>query len=78
MVLCGRIATVLNGRRGRPRTLTGPTDAGPHVLSGLQTQLVHFYSNLPDVMKWSVDNFKHQEQRGHGVSPLVLSEDVIC
>ena len=73
MVLCGRIATVLNGRRGRPRTLTGPTEAGPHVLSGLQTQLVQFYSNLPDSMKWSVDNFKHQEGRGHGVSRRIYS-----
>ncbi|KAJ7904949.1 hypothetical protein B0H13DRAFT_2509698 [Mycena leptocephala] len=72
MVLCGRIANVLNGRRGRPRTLVGPTVTSPDVLRGLQTQLVQFYADLPNPMKWSVDAFKHQEARGYGGSFLTL------
>ena len=68
MVLCGRISTVLNGQRGRPRTLIGRNDVGPQVLIELQSQLVQFYAGLPESMKWSVENFKHQEARGHGVS----------
>lgn len=73
MVLCGRIANVLNGRRGRLRTLvTGPSVASPEALKGLQTELVQFYAELPDAMKWSVDAFKHQETRGHGDSFLTL------
>ncbi|KAJ6590571.1 fungal-specific transcription factor domain-containing protein [Mycena vulgaris] len=72
MVLCGRIANVLNGRRGRLRTLVGPTTTSPEVLRGLQTQLVQFYADLPDPMKWSVDAFKHQEARGYGGSFLTL------
>jgi hypothetical protein len=69
MVLCGRIANVLNGRRGQLRTLvTGPSVANPEILKGLQTELVQFYAELPEAMKWSVDAFKCQEARGHGVS----------
>ncbi|KAI5119149.1 hypothetical protein M0805_005228 [Coniferiporia weirii] len=71
-VLCGRIATVLNGRRDRSLTLVGPNDTSPHVLSTLQTQLVKFYTELSDSMKWSVTNFKHQEGRGHGGTFLTL------
>ena len=69
LVLCGRIANVLNGRRGRVRTLVGPgvADGGEDVLSGLQAQLVKFYAELPEEMKWSVEAFKRQEARGHGV-----------
>ncbi|KAJ7675429.1 fungal-specific transcription factor domain-containing protein [Mycena rosella] len=72
MVLCGRIASVLNGRRGRLRTLVGPTTSSPEVLRGLQTQLVQFYADLPEPMKWSVEAFKHQEARGYGGSFLTL------
>ncbi|KAJ7736742.1 fungal-specific transcription factor domain-containing protein [Mycena maculata] len=72
MVLCGRIANVLNGRRGRLRTLVGPSVTSPDVLRGLQTQLVQFYAELPDSMKWSVEAFKHQEARGYGGSFLTL------
>ncbi|KAJ7119557.1 fungal-specific transcription factor domain-containing protein [Mycena epipterygia] len=72
MVLCGRIANVLNGRRGRLRTLVGSTVSSPDVLRGLQTQLVQFYADLPDPMKWSVEAFKHQEARGYGGSFLTL------
>ncbi|OCB87698.1 hypothetical protein A7U60_g5224 [Sanghuangporus baumii] len=72
MVLVGRISAALNGQRGRSRTLVGVSEVGPEVLSGLQSQLVQFYASLPDPMKWSVDNFKHQESRGHGGSFLTL------
>ncbi|KAL5513453.1 hypothetical protein ACEPAH_3852 [Sanghuangporus vaninii] len=72
MVLVGRISSALNGQRGRSRTLVGVAEVGPDVLSGLQSQLVQFYASLPDSMKWSVDNFKHQEARGHGGSFLTL------
>jgi hypothetical protein len=69
MVVCGRIANVLNGRRGQLRTLvTGPDPStSPDVLRRLQSELVHFYADLPDAMKWSVDALKVQEARGHGV-----------
>ncbi|KDR72893.1 hypothetical protein GALMADRAFT_252220 [Galerina marginata CBS 339.88] len=72
MVLCGRIANVLNGRRGRPSTLVGPSEPNTELLNALQTQLVQFYSQLPEPMKWSVDAFKHQEARNHGGSFLTL------
>ncbi|KAK1222253.1 hypothetical protein PQX77_014886 [Marasmius sp. AFHP31] len=73
LVLCGRIANVLNGRRGRIRTLVGPGAAnGAEVLSGLQAQLVQFYAELPEEMKWSVEAFKRQEARGHGGTYFTL------
>ena len=71
MVLCGRIANVLNGRRGRACTLVAPSEPNYELLNTLQTQLVQYYSGLPDPMKWSVEAFKHQEGRGHGVSPVL-------
>ncbi|KAG5652111.1 hypothetical protein H0H81_006285 [Sphagnurus paluster] len=110
MVLCGRIASVLNGRRGKARTLVGEgaswggwgsagagSGAGAglggmgdgsggggeeEVLKGLQTHLVEFYKDLPEGMKWSVDAFKCQEARGHGVSrrlhfTFALNTDVL-
>jgi hypothetical protein len=67
MVICGRISNVLNGRRGRRRTLVDTTEPLPSILANLQEQLVQFYSDLPDSLKWSSDNFKHQHNRGHGV-----------
>lgn len=87
MVLCGRIASVLNGRRGRPRTLVGfPSGVAPELsgikneggaavqcgLKELQTSLVQFYAGLPDSLKWSVEAFKVQESRGHGGTFLTL------
>ncbi|THU79795.1 hypothetical protein K435DRAFT_810413 [Dendrothele bispora CBS 962.96] len=86
MVLCGRIANVLNGRRGRTRTLVGPyqgfsagvaadasgNGAGVDVLAELQTQLVQYYADLPEEMKWTVDAFRCQEARGHGGVFLTL------
>ncbi|KAL1743827.1 fungal-specific transcription factor domain-containing protein [Schizophyllum fasciatum] len=71
MVLCGRIANALNGRRGRSRTLVGPT-TNPGLLGDLQGQLVQFYEELPAGMKWSVEAFQHQEARGHGGVFLTL------
>jgi hypothetical protein len=68
MIICGRISDVLNGRRGRARTLVESAEPLAEVLVGLQTQLVQMYSDLPETLKWSSDNFKHQESRGHGVS----------
>lgn len=70
MIICGRISNVLNGRRGRARTLVATNEPLPELLAELQTRLVQFYSNLPDAMRWSVDNFKHQHARGHGVRSL--------
>lgn len=65
---------MLNGRRGQQRTLaTGPdASMSPEVLKGLQAELVRFYAELPDAMKWSVDAFKAQEARGHGVGRFVM------
>ncbi|KAG6853266.1 hypothetical protein C0991_005591 [Blastosporella zonata] len=73
MVLCGRISTVLAGCRGEPRTLL-PRNGEESLakLKGLQEELVQFYAELLDAMKWSVDAFKHQEARGHGDSFLTL------
>lgn len=72
MVLCGRIAGVLNGRRGRIRTLVASAVDGGGGLGGLQSQLVAFYADLPPAMKWGVDNFRVQEGRGHGGTYLTL------
>ncbi|KZV61643.1 hypothetical protein PENSPDRAFT_658747 [Peniophora sp. CONT] len=71
MVICGRIATVLNGRRGRPRTLAQQSVA-PSTLSHLQKELVQFYADLPESLKWGVETFKHQEARGHGGTFVTL------
>jgi hypothetical protein len=67
MCLCGRISNILNGRRGRLRTLVGIPESAVDGLAKLQTDLVHFYHALPESMRWSVEGFKHQESRGHGV-----------
>ncbi|VDB86679.1 unnamed protein product [Peniophora sp. CBMAI 1063] len=71
MVICGRIATVLNGRRGRPRTLAQEAEPSG-TLSHLQQELVQFYSDLPVSLKWGVDTFKHQDARGHGGTFVTL------
>lgn len=72
MVLCGRIAGLLNGRRGRVRTLVASASDIGSGLSGLQSQLVSFYADLPSGMGWSVDNFRVQESRGCGGTYLAL------
>ncbi|EIM86073.1 uncharacterized protein STEHIDRAFT_147598 [Stereum hirsutum FP-91666 SS1] len=76
MVICGRIAAVLNGRRGRARTLVGMEkqsgDNGRSVLNELQRELVQFYSELPIEMKWSAEAFKRQDARGYGGTFLLL------
>ncbi len=72
MVLCGRIAGILNGRRGRVRTLVATAADGGEGLSGLQSQLVTFYDDLPPGMRWDPKNFRVQEERGHGGTYLSL------
>lgn len=68
MVICGRISNVLNGRRGRARTLVATSEPLAEQLAELQVRLVQFVSGLPPTLQWSVENFKHQHSRGHGVS----------
>ncbi|KAK8850556.1 hypothetical protein IAR55_004474 [Kwoniella newhampshirensis] len=72
MIICGRISNVLNGRRGRARTLVNTTEPLPELLSELQIRLVNFYSNLPESLRWSADTFKHQHRRGHSGTFLTL------
>ncbi|WVQ85799.1 hypothetical protein IAT38_007967 [Cryptococcus sp. DSM 104549] len=72
MIICGRISNVLNGRRGRARTLVSSAEPLPEMLGELQLRLVAFYSNLPPSLQWSADNFKHQHARGHGGTYLAL------
>nr|XP_019007903.1 pathway-specific nitrogen regulator [Kwoniella pini CBS 10737]OCF46684.1 pathway-specific nitrogen regulator [Kwoniella pini CBS 10737] len=72
MIICGRISNVLNGRRGRSRTLVNSTEPLPELLADLQLRLVQFYSNLPESLKWSAENFKHQHLRGHSGTFLTL------
>lgn len=67
MVICGRISNVLNGRRGRVRTLVSTSEPLAEQLAELQVRLVQFVSGLPVNLQWSVENFKHQQSRGHGV-----------
>lgn len=72
MVIVGRISNVLNGRRGKPRTLvtTSESQSQGKLVAELQVRLLQFYSNLPDSLRWTSDNFKHQDARGHGVSGM--------
>ena len=72
MIICGRISNVLNGRRGKPRTLVNSPEPLAEQLAELQVRLLQFVNSLPDQMKWSGDNFRHQEQRGHGGTFLAL------
>lgn len=61
MVQVGRISNVLNGRRGRKRTLVNANEPPPRLLAELQNQLVELYTNMPSSLRWSVDAFKHHE-----------------
>ncbi|OCF33674.1 pathway-specific nitrogen regulator [Kwoniella heveanensis BCC8398] len=72
MIIVGRISNVLNGRRGRARTLVSTSEPLPELLAELQVRLVQFYSTLPEPLRWSADNFKHQHDRGHGGTYLAL------
>lgn len=72
MIICGRISNVLNGRRGRARTLVATDEPLAQQLAELQAHLVKFYASLPDQMRWSADNFKYQQGRGHGGTFLAL------
>lgn len=72
MIICGRISNVLNGRRGRARTLVTTDEPLAQQLAELQAHLVKFYASLPDQMRWSAENFKYQHARGHGGTFLAL------
>jgi ABC-type transporter Mla subunit MlaD len=68
MIICGRISDVLNGRRGKARTLITSVEPLSEQLGQLQARLVQFVAGLPESLKWTASNFKHQQARGHGVS----------
>ncbi|ORY26020.1 fungal-specific transcription factor domain-domain-containing protein [Naematelia encephala] len=72
MIICGRISNVLNGRRGKARTLVSTNEPLPELLAELQVRLVTFYSTLPETLRWSANNFKHQHARGHSGTFLAL------
>ena len=57
---------MLNGSRGHARTFVLPDSASTAKLKALQTELVDFYSRIPQSMVWSVDNFKNQAQSERG------------
>ena len=71
MIIVGRISNVLNGPRGRTRTLVSTISTDEPLaerLRELQVMLVQFLGELPPSLQWTADNFKHQAARGHGVS----------
>ncbi|RSH84095.1 hypothetical protein EHS25_005340 [Saitozyma podzolica] len=72
MIIVGRISNVLNGRRGKPRTLVTTPELESGLLDDLQVRLVQFFSTLPESLRWSADNFKHQHERGHSGMYLAL------
>ncbi|WWC59823.1 uncharacterized protein I303_102385 [Kwoniella dejecticola CBS 10117] len=78
MVIVGRISNVLNGRRGKPRTLVPTVDAEQQskLLTELQIRLIEFVANLPESLRWNLDNLKHQQQRGH--SGILLALHLYC
>jgi hypothetical protein len=52
MIICGRISNVLNGRRGRARTLVSSAEPLVEQLAELQLRLVQFVSTLPDTLRY--------------------------
>ena len=68
MLICGRISNLVNGRRGRARTLLSSIQPLADQLQELQTDLVRFFDELPMSLQWGAENLKHQVNRGHGVS----------
>ncbi|KAG7452007.1 uncharacterized protein BT62DRAFT_926217 [Guyanagaster necrorhizus] len=71
--LAGRIADVMNGSRGCPRTfVSNPVVHSPESLQELQDQLVEFLGTLPPGLSWSVDNFRAQSAQHQGGSFLFL------
>lgn len=68
LVIVGRISNVLNGRRGKPRTLVSTPDNSLELLAELQGRLLQFTNTLPASLQWSGDNLKHADERGHSVS----------
>ena len=73
MVIVGRISNVLNGRRGKPRTLVAIADSQNLLeqLSSLQIVLIQFFASLPEALRWSAQAFQQQHSRGHGVSAFL-------
>jgi hypothetical protein len=51
MIICGRISNVLNGRRGRARTLVNTAEPLAEQLAELQVRLVQFVGSLPESLK---------------------------
>ncbi|ORX41220.1 fungal-specific transcription factor domain-domain-containing protein [Kockovaella imperatae] len=72
MVICGRISDLLNGRRGRSRTLVNKVENLVERLGQLQVELVHFISALPPTLQWLADNFRHHASKSHGGIYLAL------
>ncbi|KAG7451756.1 uncharacterized protein BT62DRAFT_990214 [Guyanagaster necrorhizus] len=71
--LAGRIADVMNGSRGCPRTsVSNPVVHSLESLQELQDQLVEFLGTLPPGLSWSVDNFRAQSAQHQGGSFLFL------
>ncbi|KAF5335620.1 hypothetical protein D9758_014788 [Tetrapyrgos nigripes] len=63
------------GTTGDGAAATGGTAAmsrGIDILAELQAQLVQYYAELPEAMRWTVDAFRCQEARGHGGVFLTL------
>jgi hypothetical protein len=68
MVICGRVGDLLNVRRGPAFHLARPVARSTEGLRELQANVLDFFRELPEPMRWSVDHLKHQHLRGHGVS----------
>lgn len=68
MVISGRLANILNGRRGRPTTLIEQSDDSPvGQLKRLQGDISTFLVELPPTLGWSVENLRLHYARNHGV-----------
>ena len=69
MVICGRLANTLNGRRGRPTTLLNQSEMPLAAqLKQLQGELSIFLLELPANLGWSIENLRTHHTRNHGVS----------